>query len=258
MPLALLHLLSAHGGIGRAVAVPHTPAEEHTKITEQMVGLCRIARHGIAGAGRTRPGEDDRIGTFPNGAALLRYDPASPWHGMDGDWEAMAHYAGTSALMVRDIQPVKKIIQEMSSVAEATLLRAVEQVDRTVSLSSPRPTSSLQNRLDGVTAKVINRLGDDHAATLFGGQIAPATAALSGRPLLRAGDLAPDFELADVFGRNWKLSETSAATPRFSDSRVLSRYLVSLLQHLFSQPRRGLAENCGGRRHARDHLPRMP
>src|SRR5262249_30541442 len=50
-----------------------------------------------------RPGEGERIGTFPNGAPMLRYNVSTPWASMDGDWEVGPHYAGTSAALVHQL-----------------------------------------------------------------------------------------------------------------------------------------------------------
>jgi nitronate monooxygenase len=33
----------------------------------------------------SRPGEGERMGTFPEGAPMLRYNVSAPWESMDGD-----------------------------------------------------------------------------------------------------------------------------------------------------------------------------
>jgi nitronate monooxygenase len=71
-----------------------------------------------------RPGEGERIGTFPEGAPMLRYNVSTPWQSMDGDWEAGPHYAGTSAALVRAIEPVADILARTEADAEAALRRA--------------------------------------------------------------------------------------------------------------------------------------
>jgi nitronate monooxygenase len=73
----------------------------------------------------SRPGEGERIGTFPEGSPILRYNVATPWQAMDGDWEAAPHYAGTSAALVRDVQPVADILSRTEADAEAALRRVV-------------------------------------------------------------------------------------------------------------------------------------
>lgn len=79
------------------------------------------------GAGRAspgcRPGEGERIGSFPDGTPLLRYNASAPWQSMDGDWEAAALYAGTSSALIRDVKPVADILSRTVTEAEAALAR---------------------------------------------------------------------------------------------------------------------------------------
>lgn len=70
-----------------------------------------------------RPGEGERIGTFPNGTPMLRYNVSTPWDSMEGDWEAGPHYAGASAGLVRQVEPVAHILSRIAADAEATLKR---------------------------------------------------------------------------------------------------------------------------------------
>lgn len=65
-------------------------------------------------ASGSRPGEGEKIGEFPGGAPLLRYNVSSPWEGMEGDWEACPLYAGTSAALIRAIEPVSIILERMT------------------------------------------------------------------------------------------------------------------------------------------------
>ena len=58
-----------------------------------------------------RPGEGERIGPFPDGRGMLRYDVATPWEGMEGDWAAGALYAGASSALVSDVEPVATILE---------------------------------------------------------------------------------------------------------------------------------------------------
>jgi nitronate monooxygenase len=73
----------------------------------------------------TRPGEGEPIGTFPDGAPMLRYNVSTPWQSMDGDWEAGPLYAGTSAALVRTIEPVANILADTEAEAEIALRRAL-------------------------------------------------------------------------------------------------------------------------------------
>jgi nitronate monooxygenase len=81
-----------------------------------------------------RPGENERVGTFPDGRPMFRYDVATPWEGMDGDWESAALYAGASAALIHDVQPVREIIAEMEAGAENALRRAFATSDQLLSL----------------------------------------------------------------------------------------------------------------------------
>ena len=58
------------------------------------------------------------------------------------------------------------------------------------------------------TEKLIARRGVEQANVLFGGQIGPATQALSARTnSIGVGDLAPDFSLPTAEARTWNLAE---------------------------------------------------
>jgi peroxiredoxin len=58
------------------------------------------------------------------------------------------------------------------------------------------------------TEKLIARRGVEQANVLFGGQIGPATQALSARTnSIGVGDLAPDFSLPTAEARTWSLAE---------------------------------------------------
>jgi nitronate monooxygenase len=71
-------------------------------------------------ASGSRPREGERIGTFPGGAPMRRYDVSTPWEGMDGDWEAGPLYAGTSAALIGAVEPVSAILERIA--AEAGLV----------------------------------------------------------------------------------------------------------------------------------------
>jgi nitronate monooxygenase len=72
----------------------------------------------------SRPGEGDQIGTLPGGTPLLRYNVASPWADMDGDWEAGPLYAGTTCALIKDIEPVSLIVERISSEAADVLRKS--------------------------------------------------------------------------------------------------------------------------------------
>jgi len=76
----------------------------------------------------SRPGEDEQIGTFPEGAPMRRYNVSTPWEGMDGDWEAGPLYAGLSAALIGAVEPVSLILERTATDAalalKASLCRA--------------------------------------------------------------------------------------------------------------------------------------
>jgi nitronate monooxygenase len=74
----------------------------------------------------SRPGEGERIGTFPGGAPMLRYNVSAPWESMDGDWEAGPLYAGTSAALITSIEPVGQLLARINAEAEAALRRNID------------------------------------------------------------------------------------------------------------------------------------
>ena len=74
----------------------------------------------------SRPGEGERIGTFPEGAPMLRYNVSAPWESMDGDWEAGPLYAGTSAALITSIEPVGQLLARINAEVEAALRRNID------------------------------------------------------------------------------------------------------------------------------------
>jgi nitronate monooxygenase len=68
-----------------------------------------------------RPGEADRISSFPNGKPLYRYNAAAAWDAMEGDWEASPLYASAAVGLIHDVKSVAEIVGEIEATAEATL-----------------------------------------------------------------------------------------------------------------------------------------
>jgi NAD(P)H-dependent flavin oxidoreductase YrpB (nitropropane dioxygenase family) len=60
-----------------------------------------------------RPGEDDVVARAPDGACLYRYGAEIPVRGATGDVEALAHYAGQGAGIVKDVRPAATIVDEL-------------------------------------------------------------------------------------------------------------------------------------------------
>ena len=97
------------------------PNSPHRVIRNSTVARWEEAGCAAPGA---RPGEGERIGTFPDGSPMLRYNVSTPWASMDGDWEAGPHYAGMSAALIRAIEPVADILARTENDAELALRRA--------------------------------------------------------------------------------------------------------------------------------------
>ena len=72
-----------------------------------------------------RPGEGDVVARGSDGRSLYRYGADSPVSGATGDVEALAHYAGQSAGIVRHVRPAAAIVDELVSGA-AEALRSME------------------------------------------------------------------------------------------------------------------------------------
>jgi NAD(P)H-dependent flavin oxidoreductase YrpB (nitropropane dioxygenase family) len=60
-----------------------------------------------------RPGEGDVVAYAPDGTCLYRYGAGIPVRGATGDVEALAHYAGQSAGIVRHVRPAAAIVDEL-------------------------------------------------------------------------------------------------------------------------------------------------
>lgn len=70
------------------------------------------------------------VGIFPvqefsEGVPMLRYNVATPWATMDGDWEAGPLYAGMSATLIQAVKPVGELLAEIDDEAETALRRNV-------------------------------------------------------------------------------------------------------------------------------------
>jgi NAD(P)H-dependent flavin oxidoreductase YrpB (nitropropane dioxygenase family) len=70
-----------------------------------------------------RPGEGEVIAAHPDGTPVRRYGIDEPLAGMSGDLEALAHYAGQSAGVIRAVKPAGAIVRELVEEAESVLGR---------------------------------------------------------------------------------------------------------------------------------------
>ncbi len=74
----------------------------------------------------SRPGEGEVLGHWSDGEAIERYDADDPGIDTSGDLEAMAHYAGQSAGVVRKREPAADIVHDVAREAERAFLRGRE------------------------------------------------------------------------------------------------------------------------------------
>lgn len=94
------------------------PNSPHRVLRNSTVARWEKAGRALPGS---RPNEGERIGTFPDGTPMLRYNVSTPWQSMEGDWEAGPLYAGTSAALIHRIEPVADLLSRMTAEAERAL-----------------------------------------------------------------------------------------------------------------------------------------
>lgn len=70
-----------------------------------------------------RPGEGETVVTLADGSAIPRYHAMPPDTGTDGDWEAMALYAGQGVALVHEEMPAERILEETVAEAREALAR---------------------------------------------------------------------------------------------------------------------------------------
>jgi nitronate monooxygenase len=71
-----------------------------------------------------RPGEGEPVARLPDGTQAVRYSDYEPAAGVEGEVEALAHYAGQSAGLVSEVQPAGVIVRQIAEEA----LRASQAV----------------------------------------------------------------------------------------------------------------------------------
>lgn len=65
-----------------------------------------------------RPNEGEVIARKADGTPVVRYSFSQPLETMQGDVEAMGHYAGQGVGLIKDIQPAAKIVQRLKQETE--------------------------------------------------------------------------------------------------------------------------------------------
>jgi nitronate monooxygenase len=92
-----------------------------------------------------RPHERQVIGHSADGKAILRYDDTPPVTGMQGDWEACAHYAGQSAGMIKGVKSARSIVNEVVNDARERIcsLARVNSRESAIKKNQNRETRSM-------------------------------------------------------------------------------------------------------------------
>jgi nitronate monooxygenase len=85
---------------------PHRALRNSTATAWEAAGRPPLAR---------RPGQGDVIAHFASGEAIVRYEPAPPMAGTDGDIEALSMWAGQSVALARQPQPAAEIVAELTA-----------------------------------------------------------------------------------------------------------------------------------------------
>jgi nitronate monooxygenase len=70
-----------------------------------------------------RPNEGQVIARKADGSPVVRYSFSSPLETMQGDVEGMAHYAGQSVGLIKEILPAARIMQRLKQETEQIMGR---------------------------------------------------------------------------------------------------------------------------------------
>ena len=68
-----------------------------------------------------RPNEGQVVARKTDGTPVVRYSFSMPLETMQGDVEGLAHYAGQSVGLIRDIQPAARIVQQLKEETEQVM-----------------------------------------------------------------------------------------------------------------------------------------
>jgi nitronate monooxygenase len=68
-----------------------------------------------------RPNEGEVLARKADGTPVVRYSFSSPLETMNGDVEGLAHYAGQSVGLIKDIQPAARIMQRLKQETEQVM-----------------------------------------------------------------------------------------------------------------------------------------
>ena len=94
------------------------PGREHRTLRNGTVEAWEAAGRPPAGE---RPGEGERVGAYPDGHPVERYDDDIPVTGATGDTGAWALYAGQSAGGVEAVRSAGEVVRDLGTETEAAI-----------------------------------------------------------------------------------------------------------------------------------------
>ncbi|MGY8776676.1 MAG: NAD(P)H-dependent flavin oxidoreductase [Longimicrobiales bacterium] len=98
------------------------PDAPHRTLRNSTVDMWEAAGRPPMGE---RPGEGERLGSYPDGRPITRYDVGFPRLGASGDVDATALYAGQGVGLLTDIRPAAKIVADLTQEAHTALGHAL-------------------------------------------------------------------------------------------------------------------------------------
>ena len=97
---------------------------EHRVLVNSTVEAWEAAGRPPSGE---RPGEDDIVGSYPDGHPVERYGDDLPVDGVGGSTEAWALYVGQSAGLTGSVRPAGAVVRQLAAETEAALARPGEE-----------------------------------------------------------------------------------------------------------------------------------
>jgi nitronate monooxygenase len=94
------------------------PGRDHRVLRNSTVEAWEAAGRPASGG---RPGEGERVGAYPDGRPVERYDDDLPVSGATGETESWALYAGQSAGTVDAVRPAGGVVGELVDGAETAI-----------------------------------------------------------------------------------------------------------------------------------------
>ncbi len=94
------------------------PGRDHRPLRIRTVEAWEAAGAPAPG---DRPGEGEDVARTPAGDLVARYDDLPPMDDLDGDVDALPHYAGQSAGLAADVRPAEAVVAAVAAEATQTI-----------------------------------------------------------------------------------------------------------------------------------------